>query len=66
MEYFLYIALKQYTEINYDMINPFSSLQIHMIIYTLHLLKKSIFHLGKNIKFPASPYIKEGLLPLVL
>lgn len=55
MEYFLYIALKQYTEINYDMINPFSSLQIHIIIYTLHLLKKSTFHLGKNIKFPTSP-----------
>jgi hypothetical protein len=29
----IFYALKQYREINYD-INPFSSLQIHIIIYT--------------------------------
>lgn len=49
MKYFS--ALKQYREINYDIINPFSSLQIHIIIYTLVFAEKGVLPLGKIVKF---------------
>lgn len=44
----IFYALKQYREINYDIINPFSSLQIHIIIYTPVFAEKEYLPLGEN------------------
>lgn len=44
----IFYALKQYREINYDIINPLSSLQIHIIIYTSVFAEKEYLPLGEN------------------